>query len=119
MRKESGLSHESLAKKIGYSRSIIGFWENGKKKPTAEALIALAKFFDVTVDYLLGLENNPETPYHPPLKKTKIPTITEPSEIQEIYDQLSPLNRGKLIGRAEALLEEQQNQDQQNKKLIN
>ena len=54
LRKEKGLTHEELAKQIGYSRAIIGFWENEKKQPTLDALIALANYFDVTLDFLTG-----------------------------------------------------------------
>ena len=57
LRIEKSLTHKQLAEHIGYSKAIIGFWENGEKQPTAEAIIALAKFFKVPSDYLLGLEN--------------------------------------------------------------
>jgi len=57
LRKALGLSHLQLATKIGYSKAIISFWENGKKEPTLSALLALADFFNVSADYLLGRED--------------------------------------------------------------
>ena len=67
LRQEKGLTHKQLAEKIGFSKAIIGFWESGKYQPTAEALIALAFFFNESTDYLLGLENEDgsKTDYNP------------------------------------------------------
>ena len=55
LRIEKGLTQEQLAKETGLSRSAIGFWENGARIPLATVVIALAKYFGVTSDYLLGL----------------------------------------------------------------
>ena len=61
LRQERNLTHEGLAKEIGFSKSIIGYWENGKKQPTLSALLALARFFEVTLDFLAGIENEDGT----------------------------------------------------------
>lgn len=57
LRQEKKLTYDSLAEKIGYSKAIIGFWENEQKQPTMGALIKLADFFDVSIDYLVGRED--------------------------------------------------------------
>ena len=57
LRKEHKLTYEQLSQKIGYSKAIIGFWENDQKQPTLSALIALANFFNVSIDYLAGRED--------------------------------------------------------------
>lgn len=57
LRTEKGLTQEQLAKEINFSLSIVNKWENGKKLPGFEAIIILAKFFNVSSDYLLGLED--------------------------------------------------------------
>ncbi|MCL2061904.1 MAG: helix-turn-helix domain-containing protein [Firmicutes bacterium] len=57
LRNNKGLTQASLAEQIGFSKSIIGFWESGKHEPTASALVEIASFFDVSTDYLVGLEN--------------------------------------------------------------
>lgn len=57
LRSEHGISQVQLAKEIGFSRSVLGYWEKGTKVPNANAIIALAKYFDVTSDYLLGLSD--------------------------------------------------------------
>ncbi len=44
-----------LSVATGISQSAIAKWELGKTEPTASAIIILARFFDETTDYLLGL----------------------------------------------------------------
>ncbi|MDE6504395.1 MAG: helix-turn-helix domain-containing protein [Clostridia bacterium] len=57
LRIEKGLSLVQLAKETGISKSAISFWENGDRIPTALNIITLAKYFEVSADYLLGLED--------------------------------------------------------------
>lgn len=57
LRNEKELSQDELAKQTGLSRSAIYAWESGTRVPAATAIIVLAKFFDVSADYLLGLED--------------------------------------------------------------
>jgi len=57
LRIENKLSQRQLAPLIGFTQTAISDWENGFNEPTTKVLIACAKFFDVTTDYLLGLEN--------------------------------------------------------------
>lgn len=57
LRHEKGLSQFELAKAINVSQKAIDFWEKGINEPKASYIISLAKFFKVSADYLLGLEN--------------------------------------------------------------
>lgn len=47
-----------LSIKTGISQSAIAKWELDKTEPTASALITLARFFNESTDYLLGLDDN-------------------------------------------------------------
>jgi transcriptional regulator with XRE-family HTH domain len=57
LRMEKGLSLAQLEKETGLSQSALSYWEIGKRIPNANAVIILAKFFQVSTDYLLGLED--------------------------------------------------------------
>ena len=57
LREELNLSFEKLSKLTGLSSSALCNWENGINDITSDNLIVLAKFFKVTTDYLLGLED--------------------------------------------------------------
>ena len=57
LRIERGLSQSELARRTGLSRIAINHWEHCNRLPMATAIIILAKFFGVSADYLLGLED--------------------------------------------------------------
>lgn len=57
LRKDAGLSQDQLAKHVGLTHTAIGLWEQGKRVPNLDAVISLALFFKVSIDYLAGLEN--------------------------------------------------------------
>ena len=56
LRKQKGITQETLAKDINFSLSVVNKWENGKKSPSVDAIKILAKYFCVTTDYLLDME---------------------------------------------------------------
>ena len=56
LRNEKGLGQVELAKKLGVSKGIISLWENGLREPNMYSLIDIANFFDVSIDYLVGIE---------------------------------------------------------------
>ena len=54
LRTSKNLSQDQLAKRTGLTKTSINHWENGKCQPNANATVALARYFEVTTDYLLG-----------------------------------------------------------------
>lgn len=56
MRKQSGMSQEKLAEKIGVSRQAITKWENNSGIPDIENLLSISSLFNVSVDELLSNE---------------------------------------------------------------
>ena len=54
LRKEKDISQKKLALEILYSQSVVCDWENNVSEPTASAIVAVADYFDVSTDYLLG-----------------------------------------------------------------
>lgn len=57
LRLERKLSQQEVANAILVSQRIISSWESGENEPKASYIYKLAKFYDVSTDYLLGLEN--------------------------------------------------------------
>ena len=57
LRIEKGLSIQALSKEIKIGVASICRWENCQADVKGSQLIILANFFDVTMDYLMGLEN--------------------------------------------------------------
>lgn len=51
---------KDIASAVGVSLRSYQRYEHGERKPDADTLIALADYFDVSVDYLLARTDNPE-----------------------------------------------------------
>lgn len=56
LREKNDYTQTALAKKLGLSRSAINAWEMGVSVPSTSYLMELAKLFNVTTDYILGLD---------------------------------------------------------------
>lgn len=56
LRNEKGLTQREIAKIFNVSQGTYNNWENGKTQPSIEQLVAIADFFGVSIDYLVGRE---------------------------------------------------------------
>ena len=54
LRTKRGLTQEELAQEVYVTRQAVSRWENGETIPNIEALKQLSKFFDVSINTLLG-----------------------------------------------------------------
>ncbi len=55
-RRLKNLSQKEVAKSIGISASIVSNYESGERTPSVEILIALARLYHCSTDYLLGFD---------------------------------------------------------------
>lgn len=53
LRKSRGWSQAELAERLKISPSAVGMYEQGRREPSLELLVALSRVFDVTADFLL------------------------------------------------------------------
>ena len=53
LRRAAGLSQGELAGRLQVSASAVGMYEQGRREPSADILVAMAEIFQVSVDYLL------------------------------------------------------------------
>lgn len=53
-------SQQSFADAFGVAQSTVGNWEAGKREPNYETTMRLARFFGVSIDSLLGLDEKIE-----------------------------------------------------------
>lgn len=56
LRLEEGITQRELAKRLGVCNQTISFWEKGQREPDLDSLVAIAKYFHVSIDFLLGTE---------------------------------------------------------------
>ena len=57
VREAQKLSQTEVAEKLGVSKQSIANWENGNIMPSIDMLIKISKYFNVSSDYLLGLND--------------------------------------------------------------
>lgn len=88
--KERKINTYNIQKETGINESNIRNWKRGSQ-PSADKIILLAKYFNVTTDELLGLE--------PGIKLSE-----NDKELLEIFHQLPEREQIKLIGKIEELI---------------
>ncbi len=55
--REEKISQRQFAANIGVTAACVSYWRNGKKQPTAENLYSIAKVYNLSVDFLLGVRD--------------------------------------------------------------
>ncbi len=56
LRTQKGLTQLQAANAIGVTRSVISLYENEMRQPSPDVIISLARLYNVTTDYLLGVD---------------------------------------------------------------
>ena len=88
LRLEKDITQEDLGKVLNVSKQTVNNWENNRRKCDLDTLFKLAKFFGVTVDYLLGINEN----------KKPIEDLTEKQkQALQLADQLSDEEFNNII----------------------
>lgn len=88
LRLESGLTQKEVAKGCGLTPTCICQLETGARTPMGATIAVIAKFFDVSTDYLLGLEDDfgARVPAAPPAPASQ---SSDETRLIEIYRNLS------------------------------
>lgn len=110
-REKAHLSQKSAAISIGVKPPSMSAWENGTANPSIENLVAMAALYDVTVDYLLGVDPDglQETKKKPIVSDdelrseivSRIRALSDPALVR-VGDFLDGLAAGQAIGAAAA-----------------
>lgn len=59
LREDHDLTQETVAKALGITQRKYSYLETGQQQWTEEFLIALANYYHTSIDYLVGLTDNP------------------------------------------------------------
>lgn len=110
LREENGLSQIELGNRLGVTQQSVFAWERGKTSPQIQTAITLSQMYGVSLDYLLGLSDDPKT------KKeladmsadelrtiiiNQIHSLSDP-ELLRMYDFLAGLQAGAKIAEQSA-----------------
>ncbi len=110
LRIEEGLTQKALAQKLNIGQSTIVGYEKGEREPVPKSLISYSKFFNVSVDYLLGLEDDLGIKKYSS-EHNRAALSEDESELLKNFRKLGPFARESIIIQVNALAEK--NEDRQ------
>ena len=99
-----------VEKNAGLSNASFQAWKNGRSKPSSDSIVKLAKYFNVTTDYLLGLSDSPSSEVMPQAVQPAQTSNLTPQEIEmlTLFRQLTAIQQGKVLGYTESFLKNSQ-----------
>lgn len=92
LREDKGFMQKDVAEKIGIAPNTLSGYERDVRNPDSETLIKLAKFYGVSIDYLLGIETS--NIYLSLAKEAEINGI-DPNDIKLAIETIKKLRGGK------------------------
>lgn len=95
LRKSRNLTQFQLSQILKIGQATIAGYENGSREPHINSLIAYANFFECSVDYLLGREDDFGNVVVQTEKPAPLPQ--DEQEILQIYQSLSPAHRSQVL----------------------
>lgn len=108
LREKRKMSQTSLAMKVGTTQQTISKIENEIMTPHGDVLMNLARFFHVTVDYLVYMSDKP---VHAEYEITANRVLSKQYRFLENYSRLSSCDRRMVEELVERLLGESTDQD--------
>ncbi len=112
IRKEHGLTQQNIADVLGVDRTTYTVYEGGSITPSPATLVKLSQIYNVTVGYLIGVEeNHPELRKIPDEKQEKKLLSSDPisllkkeeKELLLYFRVLSDAEKHKIIDEMKAL----------------
>ena len=102
LRLNAGLTQKDLAKAIEVGRTTISEYESGKIVPKQEGLLKIANHFNVSVDYLTGVSNDPATRKH---NESSLDTLLNTVHYILLDEYATPVTYdGKLLSEKQKLI---------------
>lgn len=114
LRMEKGITQKELADRLHISRSTIAGYESLGKEPDGEKLCALADFFGVSVDYLLGVTDSRELTSPTPAAAQRPAEAAIAGELGSLSDR----QLDRLLGYIQALKELPEGAASQNTSIV-
>jgi transcriptional regulator with XRE-family HTH domain len=97
-RKSANLSQKEVASALKVSVQAVSYWENGSRMPSHENCVSLANLYNVSLDFLLGVEENQHQ------SAIQFPGALKPADI--VYDR--PLDAARIkaaVGDRESMIQ--------------
>ncbi len=113
LRYEHNLSQKELSEILGVSSGAIAMWETNQRYPSTQNVITMSTYFNVTTDYLLGLENSRDINNTVKIKEKR---SERTNNMLLAFEQLNIDNQDIIIGETKKMLKQQQSENIPKKK---
>lgn len=104
IREDHDVMQKDLAEEFGITHSALSRYEQNKREPPIDFIIAFCKYFNVTADFLFGMSDD----YRPPVNVSIPPTILS----RNPYADLSAEHRATLDAMAAVFRQQEAAQGQ-------
>ena len=101
LRDSLNMTQEEFGKSIGLAKSTYNNYETGVREPKSDFWIAIAQKYNVSIDYLMGLENPQNEAQPAPTNGDGL--AEDDKRIIELLHQLTPENRERVFEIIKAL----------------
>lgn len=101
LRTESHMTQEEFGRIFGISKPTVSFYEHGKSVPNDQIKTAIARYFGVSVDYLLGVTDSRELTNPTPVAAQRPVEAAIAGELSSLSDR----QLDRLLGYIQALKE--------------
>lgn len=102
LRKESGQTQNDLASVLSYGYTAISNYESGRNEPSLSDLSKIAKYFEVSLDYIAGI-NDIRNPYVERILGEKIENLLQ------LFLECEPKNQDEVLNFLNWTLDKQKN----------
>lgn len=101
LRDSLNMTQEEFGKSIGLAKSTYNNYETGVREPKSDFWIAIAQKYNVSIDYLMGLEDPQNEGQPAPTNGDEL--AEDDKRIIELLHQLTPENRERIVEIIKAL----------------
>ena len=100
LRENLGLTQKKLGEKLGIDGHNVGDWERNKCEPSTDMLIRLADFFNCSIDYLVGREDDFGNIISGDIKKD---LSKDEQTLLDCFNKMTPFERESILIQIKAL----------------
>ncbi len=92
LRWEAGMLQADLAKVLKVRQNTVSNWETGRHEPDQDALCAMSKIFNVSIDYILGNTDTKKA-----FTTEEVNALPEAQALREVMESLSLEDRQRVL----------------------
>jgi len=105
LRKEYKMTQEELGNRLGVTRSSVNLWEMGMSTPILQNVIEMSKIFKVSVDYVLGLDDDMKISIGHLDREEKLAVKSIVTKFENLHEALELLHDNNLYITEDPLLQ--------------